>query len=206
VITRDHLRDYFVGKDSLADEIATHYFSPGTLPERTHVLGDAKPHLRRPLPALPTRLNLMTASRGDGATLRDAAGICLARYRVDHDMLTFSIDDDCVLEQLAVILPEVEAYETGLLDFLLRGELTLTVGQSVVVSGKGFGPGEVEVLVEDDRGIRTSLSKLQTTGDKDLVVRVPLPPSGSRLVAVFRGVDAHGEPIVGVGSAAMPSR
>jgi hypothetical protein len=150
-------------------------------------------------------LNLMTASRGDGATLRDAAGTCLARYKVDHDTLSFSIDDDCILEQLAVILPEVEAYETGLLDFLLRGELTLTVGQSVVVSGKGFGAGEVEVLVEDDHGVRTRIYQLQTQGEKDLIVRVPLPGTGVRLVAVFRGADANGEPMVAIGSIAMPS-
>jgi hypothetical protein len=208
VITRDHLRDYFVGrapgKEGLADEIASHYFSPGTLPERTHVLGDAKPRLARPLPALPARLNLMTASRGD-ATLRDMAGTCLARYRVDHDVLSFSIDDDCVLEQLAAILPEVEAYETGLLDFLLRGELTLTIGQSVVVSGKGFGPGAIELYVEDERGVRTRTAQLQTQGEKDPVVRVPLPSSGTRVVALFRGADEHGEPVIAIGSAAMPS-
>jgi hypothetical protein len=210
IVTREHLRDYFVGatpgKEGLANEIADHYFSPGTLPEPTHVLGGAKPRLVRPLPALPARLNLMTASRGEGATLRDSAGTCLARYKVDHDTLTFSIDDDCVLEQLSAILPEVEAYETGLLDFLLRGELTLTVGQSVVVSGKGFGAGEVEVLVEDDHGLRNRVYQLQTRGESDLIVRVPLPATGVRLVAVFRGADASGEPLVAVGSIAMPSR
>ena len=53
---------------------------------------DDPPHLARALPALPRRLNLMAASRDDGTTLRDPSGTCLARYKVDHNILTFSLD------------------------------------------------------------------------------------------------------------------
>ncbi|HET7502707.1 MAG TPA: hypothetical protein VFK02_16915 [Kofleriaceae bacterium] len=202
-ITRPHLRDYFSSRDGggLADLIARSYFSPGTLPEPTRVSGDLKPHLARPQPALPARLNLMAANRDDGTTLRSAAGICLARYRVEHNTLTFSLDDDCLLEQLAQILPDVAAYEAGLLDFLLRGELTIAVADQVTVSGAGLGPGNVEILVEDDRGVRTALTTVATTGGEALA-RVAAPASGVRVVAVYRGVDAAGEPIVAVG--AMP--
>lgn len=203
-ITRTHLRDYFTSKDGqgLADLIARSYFSPNTLPEPTRVSDDARPRLVRPQPTLPARLNLMAANRDDGTTLRTPGGTCLARYRVEHDHLTFSLDDDCLLEQLAVILPEVSAYEAGLLDFLLRGELTVTVSDQVVVSATGLGAGTVEILGEDERGVRTSIATVQA-GTGEQIATAAAPGGGSRVVAVFRGVDAAGEPVVAVGAAVL---
>jgi hypothetical protein len=214
-VTRRHLRDFITAKDGggLADLIARSYFSPHTLPQPTKVSDDARPALVRPQPALPTRLNLMAAHHEDGATLRSPSGTCLARYRVERDVLTFSIDDDCALEQLAVILPEVAAYETGLLDFLLRGELTISGGGQITVAGTGLGAGSVEVLVEDDRGVRTSVATTAVAAPAapaagsgsaapTTLASVAAPTAGTRVVAVYRGVDADGEPIVAVG--AMP--
>jgi hypothetical protein len=207
-ITRTHLRDYFSSKDGggLADLIARSYFSPNTLPEPTRIAGEARPRLVRPQPALPARLNLMAANRDDGTTLRSASGICLAHYRVEHDLLTFSLDDDCMLDELAVILPDVAAYETGLLDFLLRGELTITVADQITIAapaaGTALGAGAVEILVEDERGVRTSLTTVQTAGGEQLA-QVAAPPAGARVVAVYRGKDAAGEPIVAVGAMAL---
>ena len=202
VITRQHLRDYFTSADGqgFADEISKAYFSPDTLPEPTHIGEDVHPHLVRAQPALPTRLNLMAASRDDGTTLRAPDGTCLARYRVEHGTLSFSIDDDCVLEQLASILPETAAYETGLLDFLLRGELTLTAGSQIVVASKGLGPGTVELVVEDDRGVRSPAGTAQYAGSGDEIARFNIPPAGPRVLAVFRGADSAGEPIVAIGA------
>jgi hypothetical protein len=203
-ITRLHLRDFVTSKDGsgLADLIARSYFSPNTLPEPTRVSGDAKPRLTRPQPALPARLNIMAANHDDGATLRASTGTCLARYRVEHDIVTFSLDDDCMLDQLGVILPEVAAYETGLLDFLVRGELTITAGDQIAVSGAGLGAGTVEILVEDDRGVRTSIARVATAAATETapLAQVAVPPVGTRVVAVYRGNDAAGEPIVAVGA------
>jgi len=203
-ITRTRLRDFFTSKDGngLADLIERSYFSPNTLPRSSRVSSEIKPKLERPLPALPSRLNIMAANRDEGTVLRDATGTCLARYHVDHDILSFSIEDDCMLEQLAVILPEVAAYETGLLDFLLRGELSISVSDRIVVSGKGLGAGTIEVLVEDNRGIRTRLTSAATNGSNEPLASVPAPSTGGRLLAVFHGADKAGEPIVAVG--AMP--
>ena len=208
-ITRLHLRDFVTSKDGggLADLIARSYFSANTLPEPTRISRDARPRLTRPQPALPARLNIMAANRDDGTTLRSASGTCLARYRVEHDLLTFSLDDDCMLDQLSVILPEVAAYETGLLDFLLRGELTITIGGQIAVTGQGLGAGSLEILVEDDRGVRTSIARVATPATAGATENGPLaqvaaPPAGTRVVAVYRGNDAAGEPIVAVG--AMP--
>jgi hypothetical protein len=205
VITRQHLHDYFTSKDGtgLADLVAKSFFSPNTLPEPTRIGGETKPRLVRPQPALPSRLNLMAASREDGTTLRAQDGTCLARYKVEHGVLSFSLDDECVLEQIAQILPEVAAYEAGLLDFLLRGELEISGGASITVTGAGLGQGTVDVLVEDDRGVRTSIGTQQVAGGSDQLVRLAAPAAGTRIVAVFRGHDAVGEPIVAVGALAL---
>jgi hypothetical protein len=204
VITRPHLRDYFSTADGqgLADEIATTYFSANTLPRPARVGAETKPELVRPLPALPTKLNLMAATRDDGTTLRNPAGVCLARYHVDHGMVTFQLDDDCMLEQVTAILPEVSAFETGLLDFLFRGELTLTVAADVTISAKGLGAGSLELFVEDASGVRKSIGK-QDVAAGDLAVHVGIPADGSRVVALFRGADANGEPLVAVGAVTL---
>ncbi len=209
VVTRMHLRDYFTNHDGtgLADVIARSYFSPNTLPESTRVGGEVTPRLVLPRPALPAKLNLMAASRDDGTTLRNSEGTCLARYKVEHSLLSFSLDDDCILEQLAAIMPEVASYETGMLDFLLRGELTITVAtnQPMVISGKGLGAGSIEVLVEDDRGVRRPLANLAAPNHDDELARVPAPSTGTRVIAVFRGADAAGEPIVAIGALPLTS-
>jgi hypothetical protein len=229
VVTRDHLRDYFTNAagDGLADIIAKSYFSENTLPGSTRTTNDTKLDLARPLPSVsPNQLKLVAASRDDGATLRDNRDVCLARYKVEHGVLAFHEDDDCMLEQINAILPEVAAYETGLLDFLLRGELTLTVANGQIAVAGSVGAGTVDVLVEDDRGVRTSIGTLQTQGhasetggsaeprsgaegprgESNDLGHVNVPTSGSRVVAVFRGVDANGESLVAVGATSLAPR
>jgi hypothetical protein len=204
VITRPRLRDYFTSKDGtgLADVISRSYFSPNTLPAPSRTGGGEKPVLARPAPALPARLNLMAASRDGGSVLRDAAGTCLARYRVENNVLAFVLDDACMLEQVDAILPEVVAYEAGLLDFLLRGELQIEVGGEIVVTGQGLGAGGIELYVEDERGVRTKLTAAAVAAGAEQLVRVAAPSAGTRVVALYRGVDASGEPLIAVG--AMP--
>jgi len=205
IVTRTRLRDFFSTADGqgLADLVARTYFSPNTLPANTRIGGKTfQPKLARPQPTVPERLNLMAASRDEGTMLRDKAGTCLARYRVERGVVEFWLDDECILEQVTAVLPEVSAFETGLLEFLLRGELQLHLTDSVVVSGAGLGPGTVEVLVEDGRGVRTKLASVDTKPGQTELARVAAPASGARVVAVYRGTDAQGEPIVAVG--AMP--
>ncbi len=204
-VTRTHLLDFFTSKDGtgLADMIASHYFSPHTLPAPSRVSGDAAPVLARPAPKLPKRLNVMAATRDGGTVLRNSEGTCLAQYHVENDILRFSLDDRCMLEQIAEILPEVAAYETGLLDFLLRGELTITGTSVVSVAGKALGTGKLEVLAEDNRGVRTKLAEVAIDGKTAKpgapFARVAAPSNALRVVAVFRGTDAAGEPVVAVG-------
>jgi hypothetical protein len=209
VITRPTLREYFIAPaptankadGGLVDVIARSYFSTNTLPESTRVGSETKPRLARNEPALPSRLNLMAASRDDGTTFRNSNGTCLARYKVERGVLSFWMDDECMLDQIDDILPEVAAYETGLLDYLLRGELTIDIADTISVSGKGLGPGTIEILVEDDRGVRTSLANAQAA-QGEVLAKVAAPASGTKILAVYRGVDDKGQPIVAVG--AMP--
>jgi hypothetical protein len=202
-ITRTRLVDYFTSKtgDGLADVTERTYFSANTLPAPSRVSKDEKPRLARPQPVPPSRLNVMAANRDEGTTLRTKDGTCLARYRVQEDVLRFAVDDDCILDQLSTILPEVAAYEAGLLDFLLRGELTLTAGGQIAITGKDLAGGTLDILVEDERGVRTKLASQQITG-KDPVQIAP-PATGVRVVAVFRGTDVAGEPIVAVGALSL---
>jgi hypothetical protein len=204
-VTRARLRDYFTAPDGsgLADVIERSYFSTNTLPAPSRVSRQEKPQLARPQPAVPSRLNVMAANREGGTMLRDASGTCLARYRVESDVLAFALDDECMLEQLAAILPEVAAYETGLLDFLLRGELVFTGQDQLAITSKGLGAGALEVFVEDARGVRSKLAAQDIAAGSDQLLRLPAPTSGTRVVAVFRGRDAAGEPIVAVGAHAL---
>ncbi len=210
VITRARLRDYFTSQDGtgLADLIARSYYSPNTLPAPTRASSDATPVLARPAPAPPRRLNLMAASRDEGSVLRDAKGTCLARYRVENNVVAFAMDDECMLEQVDAILPEVVAYEAGLLDFLLRGELQITVAGELAVTtapgGKGLGAGTVEVYVDDERGVRTKLTSAAVAAGAEELVRVAAPGAGARVIALYRGVDANGEPLIAVGAMPLP--
>jgi hypothetical protein len=220
VVTRTRLADFFradlrgvaaneVRPPGLADWVATHFFSPGTLPEDTRVGsgGTVTPKLARSSPALPGKLNLMAATQEGGTTLKDEHGMCLARYEVEHGVLRFDLDDECLLEQIAVILPEVAAFETGLLEYLFRGELAVTFANNrvqVAARTLALGAGEVEIFAEDARGVRTSVSKAAVTKADDgaaLGAAVTAPAGSNRLIAVFTGVDLHGERVVAVGAA-----
>jgi hypothetical protein len=205
VITRARLRDYFTSQsgEGLADLVARSYFSPHTLPAATRIAAGARPALARPQPSLPARLNLIAASRAEGSILRDARGTCLARYRVERGQLAFSLDDECMLEQVSALLPEVAAFEAGLLDFLLRGELVITGGDALAVSGQGLGAGTVEVYIEDERGVRSRLAAQPVSAGATELIRVGAPATGVRAVAIYRGVDAAGEPLVAVGALAL---
>lgn len=215
-ISLPSLRAYLAAADGptlgLAPRIASHYFSAGTLPrpveigtirreQLVEVLGRA---LARPAPQVPRRLNLMAANQPDGTTLRDDAGVCLARYRVAHGRLTWALDDECQLEQAAAILPIAGAYQAGLLRWLFRGDLRLTherAGVAVAVHGAALGKGELTLLAENSGGIRTAFHRatIESGADGAMVTTVAPPAGARRIIASFRGLDGAGEPLVAAG-------
>ncbi len=215
VVKLSTMREYFT---SLAQATADHWFSPGTLPRGVDVgvmkreaLGPAlAASLTRPLPAVPRRLNLMAASQKRGATLRDADGVCQARYRVERGRLSWWLDDDCLLEQATAILPMAASYEAGLLDFLMRGELTLSVddrGVAVAVGGTALGAGTLTILAEDARGVRTAVTSAQVAGGATgkVLGTTAMPAGTRRAIGLFRGADAAGEAVVAVGALIPPA-
>ncbi len=213
VVTRPTLRAFFTSKTAsspgLAEATSDRWFSAYTLPEPTRIGTGGRtvsPKLVRPLPAPPARMNLMAASQASGTTLVDAGGACLARYRVDRGILTFWLDDDCALAEVDAILPEVSSYAAGALDFLFRGELAVSIdgGHAVArTKGGGLGAGTFELYAEDARGVRTQIKTAPVTVSTDgaALGDAALPDGTRRVVALFTGVDASGEPIVAVGAA-----
>ncbi len=208
---RDKWRAFFTSEDGtgLADVTASRWYSLGTLPGElrkvppewspAEVVGRVKEAQSFPSPA-PRDLNLKRAAGEAGATLRHG-GVCLAAYRLRDERLTFTIPDECAAEQLAAILPVVGGYATGLLDWMFRGQLDVSVrGATATVTAPGLrlGKGTLHVLVEDAQGARRPAGEASVGGGEELG-RVTLPSGGVKAVAVFVGVDAAGEAIVAVG-------
>lgn len=207
-----------VATAGLADWTATRFFSEGTLPRGIKLSGlDAKQlaaalqrSLARPAPTLNRKLSRVRATQPQGTTLRDASGVCLARYRDDRGRLSWWMDDDCVLEQAAAILPVAAGYEAALLRWLSRGQLAIAVGadRSVQIAARSLalGAGAVTVLAEDGRGIRTEVARadVATAADGAQLAVAPMPAEARYAVALFRGVDGAGEPVVAVARVELP--
>jgi hypothetical protein len=206
VVTRTSVRAFFTSADNkgLADQTAIGYFSAGTLPKSTAIVDGMtrSASLQRPSPALPNRLNLMAASNENGTMLRSSAGVCLARYRVNQGQVNFFTDDDCQLEQVAALLPVTASYETGLTDFMLRGQLRLTRDGSdvVVATTQAMTSGTVTLVSQDARGNRTVVAtKAVAAVAADAEIgRFPVT-SSTAWFAVAAGVDGNAEKIVAIG-------
>ena len=214
-------RAFFTGAGTstdagLADWTAARWFSEHTLPRTVEVgrvnakalPGVLARSLVRPAPALPSRLSMIVATQPQGTTLRDPAGVCLARYRRDGGQLTWWLDDACELEQAATILPVVAGYEAGLLAWLARGQLALQVAEgkvTVSARGLGLGAGTLTVFREDGRGVRASAGTAAVTSATDGGALGTIAVGGGRFaVALFRGVDDAGEPVVAFGRVELP--
>ena len=104
-----------------------------------------------------------------------------------------------------VMLPMAAGYQAGLLQWLFRGELALVAGVDGTVAaqarGLALGAGTLSILAEDPRGIRRVVSAGSVTEAQDgaALGSATLPAGTRRAVAVFRGVDPAGEPVVAVG-------
>jgi hypothetical protein len=210
---RQRLRDFFTAADGkgLADLTNTGFYSAGTLPAERILEIDQKPaevladvtRSQRFASPRPKEMTLRAAAGPDGATIRDSKGTCLASYRVDGRQLSFSIPDQCALEQLAVILPRVSGYTAGLLDWLFRGALSVEADVdtiSVTAVGEKLGGGKVTLLGENAQGKRLVLGSAAATGGEALG-RFTVETRGMvKVIAVFHGVDSAGEEVVAVGT------
>jgi hypothetical protein len=214
------LGSYFTAADKsgLADRTHYRFFSRFTLPraiplrtksQRRHLADKLARSLRLPYPAPKPSLNLISAKRHSVA-LRDANQVCLAEYRLDRGVLTWSMSDRCMLEQARALLPEVANYSAGMLDFLFRGELRLLTARGFVVVGSrhGIKSGTVEYYWDDERGVRTKMGSIQVKkaveAGKVLAAAKPPPKRAKRVVVLFQGVDKDGNRLVATGSSPWP--
>lgn len=217
------LRAFFTTPEGtgLADRVARRWFSAHTLPAAvrvhagmgsTEIADRIRQGLDRPAPVPPRRLDLEAARTGTAQALDDQ-GVCLASYRLDdRSRLRWLLDDACVSQQLAVILPEVAAYSAAFLGWLTRGTLALEpaadgVTATIAADGVALGAGTLTVLWEDEHGTRAVLGapvSLTSGAAGAVLARVPAPPEAAHAIAVvFRGVDSAGEPLVAVGHRAL---
>lgn len=189
----------------LADITESNYFSSSTLPGTTSVKRDAGSsvfreaiveRLRRPAPSPHSRLDMVAARNTEGATWRNADGVCLTRYRLRRAKVKFWIDDDCALEQLEAILPTVAGYGANFLQGLFPDDMSLrkTAGKlTVSVDKERYGIGTLTFFADTADGTR---SEFYSSADSSGVgASAPLPPGSSRRVTVlFDGKDSLGQP------------
>jgi hypothetical protein len=226
-----HLRELLVRADGegLAQRTQRRFFSPGTLPRPISLTGMKTPAevLRAVNAALPypeprvRRLDLDAAARG-GAYL-EAPGVgTLAAYRLTpRGVLEFNLDERTEAAYARALLPEIGRYAAGALELLFRGRLAFetatptsnptsaaTAGSALLVNrGVPLGRGQLTLLADDARGRRRPFASYAVTNPvaPDATLgRVAIPRGSTRLIAVFRGADAAGEPIVVVEDAALP--
>jgi hypothetical protein len=215
------VRALFTAEDGsgLADRTASGWFSAHTLPKSINVPPRRKTSVlakrlasavQRAAPAPSNTLDLRAARGSKGASLTNAQGTCLARYRVLDDTLQWSLDDDCVLDQLQSILPQVVSYSAGLLDVLFRGSIEVNAaGKKLALTpaGASFGAGTLIVFWDDNRGVRTELGRFELTGaaigKKAALANVP-PKGATRVSVLFEGVDGEGRPLLSAGTAVYP--
>jgi len=219
-IERSSLLGFFTNDQGtgLADIISRSYFSRGTLPQPIDLPlrpGDADRDLnsdldaaaKRPRPIPEGTLLDLVLARSRPVPLKAEDGTCLAHYSVEGITLRFFANDDCDLDQIGSILPLVSAYSAGLLDYLFRGTLEVAAGKRMTVKNAGadLGKGVLTVYAEDARGVRTAVGEPVSVGSAAgdaVVARLDRLPTGTaRVAALFRGVDAAGEPVVAAGIA-----
>jgi hypothetical protein len=205
------LTDYLASQDGrgLADRTAAGFTSAYTLPADRIIEHDTLRLSAADL-GLPAEVAGIEVARSGGrGAVRDARGVCLANYRVVDGRLTFSLDDDCALEQIAVLLPETAGYATSMLDSLFRGSLTLASSGSSITVSVGtvpLGKGTLLVLWDDARGVRSELQHIDVRGGgagRTLGSVARAPAGAVRVVALYRGVDLAGEPLSATGTTAL---
>jgi hypothetical protein len=217
------LRAFFTTPEGtgLADRTARQWFSRHTLPGAvrvhagmgsTQIVEHIRRRLARPAPVPPRRLDLEAARTGSAHAVNEG-GVCLAGYRLDdRSRLRWFLDDECMNQQVAAILPVVGAYSAAFLDWLTRGTLALEraddgVTATIAAGGVALGAGSLTVFWDDDRGARAVLGAPVTITAGAIgqsLARVPALPADARAIAaVFRGVDSAGEPVVAVGYRAL---
>jgi hypothetical protein len=182
------LRDYF---QALASWTAPRFFSPGTLPEPVDCESPAD--LEKAVAAANASLKYREPRIGHIDPRHFAGGMMPGvAFENDHGVLRFFLNDAVYASNARALLPRTAQSAAGLIAFFTRGRLAISrEGDAMVVRSVGvpLGAGTMTLLAEDASGKRHSIG----TGE-----RASVPGDAKRMIAVFRGVDAAGEPLVAI--------
>jgi hypothetical protein len=185
-VAKSHLAALFHDADGsgLADRTQSRFFTPGTLPDSSRYT--------RPQTA-PGRARDGYAS---GAGVRH-----LVRYERTARGVVWSLDDRCFDDYARALLPETARYAAGALELLFRGRLGVNAANgsaTVTAHDVALGHGRVSVYADVGEGARRLVRarSVFAAGDGETILEVGLPAGTRHVAAVFRGVDANGEPLV----------
>lgn len=223
VVRRPSVRAFFTAPDGqgLADRTQRRFFSEGTVPEdgvidydtsEADVQRAARASLSYGLPDVP-RLELrevgvrryVTAPDGPNGTPRRVLG-----YERVPGRVRFFLDGYVYADTARALLPEIAGYAAGLIDHLLRAEITLgrdgdRIRATVVAPAGHIRGGKLRLFAEDAQGRRTEL--LGFAADRDGLdgASVVVPAGTRRVAALLRGQDDAG-PVVAFGELVLPVR
>ena len=190
-----HLAELIATPDGtgLADTTARSFYSEGLLPDGLVPPGVTLPAVRPGLPPL-------VAGPEVEGYVKDTLGRRLAMWRRGAGgFISWTIDERCLGDAAAVLVPAAEQGALSAIEHLFRGSLRVEDG--VLLNGPlALGVGEVVVLVEDGEGKRRVVARQKTSGAAPGDKLFELPPGEAAedrsLIALFHGVDAVGEPLV----------
>ena len=179
------LREIITNEDEtgVADRTAAHFFSLGTLPGSTTARApEVKP------------------GEGQSGYVAGEGVAHLAAWRREGGRIVWQLDERCYADYARVLLPLAAHAALSALEHLFRGGLSFSEGK-VFVGTEALGAGRLSFYAEDAMGRRRMIGSSEISGAaaEDVLGNEPSMEGGEgvrRLVAVFRGVDVEGEPIV----------
>ncbi len=122
----------------------------------------------------------------------------------------FFMDRAVYQDTARTLLPEVGAYCAGLIDHLLRGEVTIKVeggnAQITIAGVRGsIRSGQLRVFADDAAGVRKPIGSWPaSTVTGGQMISVAVPAGTRQLAAVLRGEDDAGV-LVAAGELAVPA-
>ena len=151
------------------------------------------------------------ATGGDGPRAPEPALRRLLAYQRVPGRVRFFLDRAVYEDTARALLPEIGAFGAGLIDHLLRGEVTIKVEGATArlsVTGARGAPrdGKLRLYAEDAVGLRREIGSWPATalaGGQEISAAVP---AGTRLLAaILRGQDDAGV-LLAPGEQAVPAK
>lgn len=218
-----HLGELFFNAagTGLAQRTARRFFSPGTLPGSGAPLPLSAAPLLGEVPAVGAPRTPAPAGwpEKEGGYLGTAAVPHLAAWTRgavgQRPVLRWALDDRCHEDYARRLLPEVGRYAAAALDFLLRGDLLVELGEGGAPRARALGAalrgGTVALLGEDEGGRRRRLAEAPVK-ELEPGAALPLPELAGerlkglrRLVVFYSGADDAGEPLLLSAQVALPA-